>query len=72
MTTANSQLLERIQALEDEVSLLKTEIRQVLIDMRDNWLKRSDVLSSAVVTSVPAPVACVLCARVHVWVRQCR
>ena len=57
MTTANSQLLERIQALEDEVSLLKTEIRQVLIDMRDNWLKRSDVLSSAVVTSVPAPVA---------------
>ena len=57
MTTANSQLLERIQALEDEVNLLKTEIRQVLIDMRDNWLKRSDVLSSAVVTSVPAPVA---------------
>ena len=40
MTTANSQLLERIQALEDEVSLLKTEIRLVLIDMRDNWVKR--------------------------------
>ena len=57
MTTANSQLLERIQALEDEVNLLKTEIRQVLIDMRDNWLKRSDVLSSTGPASMPAPVA---------------
>ena len=55
MTTANSQLLERIQALEDEVNLLKTEIRQVLIDMRDTWLKRSDVLSVGPV-NMPVPV----------------
>ena len=56
MTTANSQLLERIQALEDEVNLLKTEIRQVLIDMRDTWLKRSDVLSVGPV-NMPVPVS---------------
>jgi len=56
MTTANSQLLERIQALEDEVNLLKTEIRQVLIDMRDTWLKRSDVLSVGPI-NMPVPVA---------------
>lgn len=56
MTTANSQLLERIQALEDEVNLLKTEIRQVLIDMRDTWIKRSDVLSVGPV-NMPVPVA---------------
>ena len=55
MTTANSQLMERIQALEDEVNLLKTEIRQVLIDMRDTWLKRSDVLSVGPV-NMPVPV----------------
>ena len=55
MTTANSQLMERIQALEDEVNLLKTEIRQVLIDMRDTWLKRSDVLSLGPV-NMPVPV----------------
>ena len=55
MTTANSQLLERIQALEDEVNLLKTEIHQVLIDMRDTWLKRSDVLSVGPV-NMPVPV----------------
>ena len=56
MTTANSQLLERIQALEDEVNLLKTEIRQVLIDMRDTWLKRTDVLSVGPV-NMPVPVS---------------
>ena len=56
MTTANSQLLERIQALEDEVNLLKTEIRQVLIDMRDTWLKRSDVLSVGPINR-PVPVS---------------
>jgi len=57
MTTANSQFLERIQALEDELNLLKTEIRQVLIDMRDSWLKRSDVLSSTGPVSVPVPAS---------------
>ena len=56
MTTANSQLLERIQALEDEVNLLKTEILQVLIDMRDTWLKRTDVLSVGPV-NMPVPVS---------------
>jgi len=47
MTTSNSQLEQRIQALEDEVNILKTEIRQILIDMRDTWLRKSDVLSSS-------------------------
>ena len=47
MTTSNSQLEQRIQALEDEVSILKTEIRQILIDMRDTWLRKSDVLATS-------------------------
>lgn len=47
MTTSNSQLEQRIQALEDEVNILKTEIRQILIDMRDTWLRKSDVLATS-------------------------
>ena len=50
MTTSNSQLEQRIQALEDEVSILKTEIRQILIDMRDTWLRKSDVLATSPVS----------------------
>jgi len=47
MTTSNSQLEQRVQALEDEVNILKTEIRQILIDMRDTWLRKSDVLATS-------------------------
>ena len=47
MTTSNSQLEQRIQVLEDEVNILKTEIRQILIDMRDPWLRKSDVLATS-------------------------
>ncbi|KAA1281404.1 MAG: hypothetical protein ACJ0BC_04210 [Dehalococcoidia bacterium] len=64
MTTSNSQLEQRIQALEDEVSILKTEIRQILIDMRDTWLRKSDVLATSqhlvqpvASTPVPSPSA---------------
>jgi ABC-type phosphate transport system auxiliary subunit len=47
MTTSNSQLEQRVQVLEDEVNILKTEIRQILIDMRDTWLRKSDVLATS-------------------------
>ena len=47
MTTSNSQLEQRVQALEDEVNILKTEIRQILIDMRDTWLRKSDGLATS-------------------------
>ena len=47
MTSSNSQLQQRIEALEDEVNILKTEIRQILIDMRDTWLRKSDVLATS-------------------------
>ena len=35
MVSANERLKERLEVLEDEVDLLKTEIRQTLIDMRE-------------------------------------
>ena len=68
MTTSNSQLQQRVEALEGEVNLLKSEIRQILIDMRDIWLRKSDVISapqivqaaaaaSPVSTSSPMPAA---------------
>ena len=59
MTTSNSQLEQRIQVLEDEVNILKTEIRQILIDMRDTWLRKSDVLATSqqLVQPAASPVA---------------
>lgn len=63
MASSNARLQERLDALEDEVELLKTEIKQTLIDMREAMLQRSDVLSiprngentqeSAVVDALP-------------------
>ena len=46
MVSSNARLRERLDALEDEVDLLKTEIRQTLIDMREAWIQREDVLSA--------------------------
>ena len=46
MVRSNTRLQDRLEALEDEVDLLKTEIRQTLIDMREAWLQREDVLSA--------------------------
>ena len=45
MASSNARLQERLDALEDEVELLKTEIKQTLIDMREAMLQTSDVLS---------------------------
>ncbi|MFL2803905.1 MAG: hypothetical protein ACJ0BB_03250 [Dehalococcoidia bacterium] len=54
MTTSNSQLQQRVEALEGEVNLLKSEIRQILIDMRDIWLRKSDVISAPQIVQAAA------------------
>jgi len=61
MTSSNSHLQQRIEALEDEVNLLKTEIRQILIDMRDTWLRKSDILASSreIVQAAPSAASAV-------------
>ena len=66
MVSSNARLSEKLEALEDEVELIKTEIRQTLIDMREAMLQRSDIFSmprkivevsseTSVVGSVPDP-----------------
>jgi len=59
MALSNAQLQERVEALQGEVDLLKTEIRQILIDMRETWLRKSDVLGSAQFAPRPEPATSV-------------
>lgn len=55
MTSDSSKLQQRITVLEDELNLIKSEIHQTLIDMRDAMSKGQDILS--VKKEAPAPKA---------------
>lgn len=55
MTSESSKLQQRINVLEDELNLIKSEIHQTLIDMRDAMSKGQDILS--VKKESPAPKA---------------
>ena len=55
MTSESSKLQQRINVLEDELNLIKSEIHQTLIDMRDAMSKGQDILS--VKKEAPAPKA---------------
>ena len=55
MTSDSSKLQQRITVLEDELNLIKSEIHQTLVDMRDAMSKGQDILS--VNKEAPAPKA---------------
>ena len=55
MTSDSSKLQQRITVLEDELNLIKSEIHQTLVDMRDAMSKGQDILS--VKKEAPAPKA---------------
>ena len=54
MTSDSSKLQQRITVLEDELNLIKSEIHQTLIDMRDAMSKGQDILSVKKESSVSA------------------
>ena len=54
MTSDSSKLQQRITVLEDELNLIKSEIHQTLIDMRDAMSKGQDILSVKKESSVAA------------------
>ena len=55
MTSDCSKVQQRITVLEDELNLIKSEIHQTLVDMRDAMSKGQDILS--VKKEAPAPKA---------------
>ena len=60
MADTPSELEAQIQTLQDEVDLLKTEIKQTLIDMRELVMKDSNIFaqpSSSKVNSELVPIS---------------
>ena len=55
MTSDSSKLQQRIPVLDDELNLIKSEIHQTLVDMRDAMSKGQDILSVKI--EAPAPKA---------------
>ena len=54
MGTDNVELSDKIAALEDEINVLKVEVKAVLVDIRDELIKRDGPFATAPATR-PAP-----------------